>query len=49
MTISNMIGPVEEMSLADHPISGLYFFGAGFPEVFFSLLLIFKNIKLDFV
>ncbi|KAF3444101.1 hypothetical protein FNV43_RR13791 [Rhamnella rubrinervis] len=32
MTISNMIGPVEEMSLADHPISGLYFFGAGFPE-----------------
>nr|XP_048328440.1 wax ester synthase/diacylglycerol acyltransferase 4-like [Ziziphus jujuba var. spinosa] len=32
MTISNMIGPVEEMSLANHPITGFYFVGAGLPE-----------------
>ncbi|KAK2972608.1 hypothetical protein RJ640_029227 [Escallonia rubra] len=32
MTISNMIGPVEQMALAGHPIRGLYFMVAGVPQ-----------------
>lgn len=33
MTVSNMIGPVEQMSLNNHPIKGLYFLAPGLPEV----------------
>ena len=33
MTVSNMIGPVEEMALANHPIKGFFFAIAGTPEV----------------
>ncbi|XP_026428112.1 O-acyltransferase WSD1-like [Papaver somniferum] len=36
MTISNLIGPVEQMSLANHPIKGLYFCVINAPQ---SLLL----------
>ncbi|KAJ4976860.1 hypothetical protein NE237_001966 [Protea cynaroides] len=32
MTISNMIGPTEQMSLADHPGKGIYFMVVGIPE-----------------
>ncbi|KAL1821647.1 hypothetical protein ACET3Z_016516 [Daucus carota] len=32
MTISNMIGPLERMSLADHPIKGFYFMVVGVPQ-----------------
>ncbi|KAL5797541.1 hypothetical protein ACOSQ2_002361 [Xanthoceras sorbifolium] len=32
MTISNLIGPVEQMALADHPINGLYFMVVGVPQ-----------------
>ncbi|GMH11068.1 hypothetical protein Nepgr_012909 [Nepenthes gracilis] len=32
MTISNMIGPAEQMALADHPIKGLYFMVVGVPQ-----------------
>ncbi|XP_043689066.1 wax ester synthase/diacylglycerol acyltransferase 4-like [Telopea speciosissima] len=32
MTISNMIGPMEQMSLADHPARGLYFMVVGIPQ-----------------
>ncbi|XP_011001806.1 PREDICTED: O-acyltransferase WSD1-like [Populus euphratica] len=32
MTITNMIGPVEKMSLANHPIKGMYFAVAGNPQ-----------------
>ncbi|XP_027359447.1 O-acyltransferase WSD1-like [Abrus precatorius] len=31
-TISNIIGPVEQMALANHPIKGFYFMVAGAPE-----------------
>ncbi|KAK7316200.1 hypothetical protein VNO77_35027 [Canavalia gladiata] len=31
-TISSIIGPVEQMALANHPIKGLYFMVAGPPE-----------------
>ncbi|CAL5185770.1 unnamed protein product [Lathyrus oleraceus] len=31
-TISNIIGPVEQMALANHPIKGLYFMVVGPPE-----------------
>ncbi|KAK7266775.1 hypothetical protein RIF29_19430 [Crotalaria pallida] len=31
-TISNIIGPVEQMSLANHPVKGLYFMVVGPPE-----------------
>ncbi|XP_042486400.1 wax ester synthase/diacylglycerol acyltransferase 4-like [Macadamia integrifolia] len=32
MVISNMIGPMEQMSLANHPIRGLYFMVVGSPQ-----------------
>ncbi|KAE8702384.1 putative Bifunctional methylthioribulose-1-phosphate dehydratase/enolase-phosphatase E1 2 [Hibiscus syriacus] len=32
MTISNVIGPVEKMALADHPVKGLYFMVVGVPQ-----------------
>ncbi|KAH0976383.1 hypothetical protein GBA52_026102 [Prunus armeniaca] len=32
MVISNMIGPVEQMALGNHPIKGLYFLVLGSPE-----------------
>ncbi|KAE8660901.1 putative Bifunctional methylthioribulose-1-phosphate dehydratase/enolase-phosphatase E1 2 [Hibiscus syriacus] len=32
MTISNVIGPVEQMALADHPVKGLYFMVVGVPQ-----------------
>ncbi|KAK7381101.1 hypothetical protein VNO78_33625 [Psophocarpus tetragonolobus] len=31
-TISNIIGPVEQMAVANHPIKGFYFMVAGSPE-----------------
>ncbi|CAL2247480.1 unnamed protein product [Prunus armeniaca] len=34
MVISNVIGPVEKMSLANHPIKGLYFLMGGIPQGF---------------
>ncbi|KAI3987040.1 hypothetical protein MKX01_036830 [Papaver californicum] len=36
MTISNLIGPVEQMSLANHPVKGLYFCVINAPQ---SLLI----------
>ncbi|KAJ0111186.1 O-acyltransferase WSD1-like isoform X1 [Pistacia vera] len=32
MTVSNLIGPVEEMALANHPVKGLYFMVVGVPQ-----------------
>ncbi|KAL9342886.1 hypothetical protein Peur_063317 [Populus x canadensis] len=32
MTISNIIGPVDKMALANHPIKGLYFMVVGVPQ-----------------
>ncbi|KAH7533361.1 hypothetical protein FEM48_Zijuj04G0122700 [Ziziphus jujuba var. spinosa] len=32
MTISNIIGPVEQMALANHPVKGLYYTVAGSPQ-----------------
>lgn len=32
MAISNLIGPVEQMALANHPVSGLYFTASGLPQ-----------------
>lgn len=32
MTISNMIGPVERMALANHPVKGFYFMVFGVPQ-----------------
>ncbi|KAK4714368.1 hypothetical protein R3W88_020275 [Solanum pinnatisectum] len=34
MALTNMIGPVEEMALANHPIKGLYFVVTGAPQSF---------------
>jgi len=31
--ISNLVGPVQQMALANHPVKGLYFTLAGGPEV----------------
>ncbi|KAI4305491.1 hypothetical protein L6164_028854 [Bauhinia variegata] len=38
--ISNMIGPVEQMALANHPIKGLYFNVPGVPK---SIMLLSEN------
>ncbi|XP_052206974.1 wax ester synthase/diacylglycerol acyltransferase 4-like [Diospyros lotus] len=32
MTITNMIGPVEQLTLADHPCAGIYFMVVGSPQ-----------------
>ncbi|GLU06412.1 hypothetical protein SLE2022_234510 [Rubroshorea leprosula] len=32
MTISNVVGPVEAMTLANHPVKGLYFLTLGSPQ-----------------
>ncbi|XP_058218752.1 wax ester synthase/diacylglycerol acyltransferase 4-like [Rhododendron vialii] len=32
MTISNMVGPVEQMAIANHPCSGIYFMVVGVPQ-----------------
>jgi hypothetical protein len=34
MMISNMIGPMEQMALANHPVKGFYFMTAGIPQVY---------------
>lgn len=39
MVISNMIGPVEQMALANHPIKGLYYSLAGTPEVLIKKII----------
>jgi len=31
--ISSLVGPMQQMSLANHPVKGLYFTLAGGPEV----------------
>ncbi|PPD71803.1 hypothetical protein GOBAR_DD31304 [Gossypium barbadense] len=33
MALSNIIGPVEQMALANHPIKSLYFMMVGGPEI----------------
>ncbi|KAJ1415392.1 O-acyltransferase, WSD1, N-terminal [Sesbania bispinosa] len=33
--ISNLVGPIQQMSLANHPVKGLYFTLAGGPEVLY--------------
>ncbi|KEH15143.1 O-acyltransferase WSD1-like protein, putative, partial [Medicago truncatula] len=30
--MSNLVGPVEKMALANHPVNGLYFTATGGPE-----------------
>lgn len=44
MAITNLIGPVEQMSLADHPVKGIYFAVAGAPQEIppFVLLSLFS-------
>ncbi|KAG9148773.1 hypothetical protein Leryth_027426 [Lithospermum erythrorhizon] len=39
MAISNMIGPLDQMALAGHPIKGLYFFVAGAPQSLSVLIM----------
>ena len=46
MTISNVIGPVERMALADHPVKSLYFMLVGGPQVCHGLLK--KKLYTDF-
>ena len=48
MTISNVIGPVERMALADHPVKSLYFMVVGVPQVCHGFLKKKKNLYTDF-
>ena len=36
MAISNLIGPMEQMALANHPIKSLYFMTVKVPQVYKS-------------
>ncbi|KAG5545286.1 hypothetical protein RHGRI_017673 [Rhododendron griersonianum] len=51
IAMSNLIGPVEKMALANHPIKGLYFTFIGSPEVhylanWYNFILVFLQIQL---
>ncbi|CAN6570243.1 unnamed protein product [Malus baccata var. baccata] len=49
MVITNMIGPLEQMSLANHPIKGLYFLVVGTPQdLDISILSYMGKVKLAF-
>ncbi|ONI17153.1 hypothetical protein PRUPE_3G140700 [Prunus persica] len=49
MVISNMIGPVEQMSLANHPIKGFYFLVPGLPQGFdITIVSYMGNVRLAF-
>lgn len=37
MTVSNMIGPLEKMTLDNQPIKGLYFMVVNIPQVYYSI------------
>lgn len=39
-----MIGPIEQMALANHPIEGIYFMVTGSPEVYINMHMIFEII-----
>lgn len=41
VVISNLVGPVEKMALANHPINGFYFTMTGGPEVSISIINFF--------
>lgn len=43
MTVSNVIGPVEQMALANHPCKGLYFMVVGVPQVSRKKNLVSQN------
>ncbi|KAL8131353.1 hypothetical protein AgCh_007328 [Apium graveolens] len=47
MTISNMIGPLERMSLANHPIKGFYFMVVGVPQVHLRIFYLIHCPKLQ--
>ena len=42
VVISNLVGPVEKMALANHPINGFYFTMTGGPEVYISIINFFS-------
>ncbi|XP_065875399.1 wax ester synthase/diacylglycerol acyltransferase 4-like [Euphorbia lathyris] len=43
MTISNVIGPVEQMALANHPVKGLYFMVVGVPQSLTITMMSYKG------
>ncbi|KAG9129078.1 hypothetical protein Leryth_019814 [Lithospermum erythrorhizon] len=43
MAISNMMGPVDQMAFATHPIKGLYFFVAGAPQSLAVLIMTYMG------
>ncbi|KAI4346829.1 hypothetical protein L6164_007692 [Bauhinia variegata] len=48
-TISSMIGPVEQMALANHPVKGLYFMVAGSPEsLSITIMSYMGNLRIAF-
>lgn len=40
--ISNMVGPVEKMTLGNHPVNGLYFTQTVGPEVNYCSIIVSK-------
>ena len=46
VVMSNLIGPVEPMALANHPVKGLYFIMSGAPEVTIISSLWFAGVSL---
>ena len=43
LSISNMVGPVEQVALDNHPIKGFYFMIVGAPQVRADLTYLNKN------
>lgn len=33
VTVTNVVGPVEKMALANHPVKGIYYMTIGVPQV----------------
>jgi len=48
MSISNMIGPVEQMALVKHPVKGLYFMTLKVPQVKFSKISYIRVFKVSY-
>ncbi|KAF7822975.1 O-acyltransferase WSD1-like [Senna tora] len=48
-SISNVVGPIEQVSVGNHPLKGLYFLHVGFPEsLTITIMSYIENIRVAF-
>jgi hypothetical protein len=48
MTVTNVVGPVEKMALANHPVKGIYYMTIGVPQVYNTPNFPFQFLVLKF-